>query len=352
MQIEKNYDEMFMQYTLSLAKKGWGKTGINPLVGAIVVKNFQIIGQGFHRKIGEAHAEVNALIDAGYCAKDATLYVNLEPCCCTGRTPPCVKAICDAQIKKVVIGMIDPNPVVNGKGIEYLKKNKIEISLNILEREARLINLWYEKYITKKIPYIMLKIAVSEDMKISGFKEKYITSEPSRRFVHSLRSQVSAILVGINTVLTDNPYLTDRLVNRNNPARVVIDPHLKMPLTANFLIPDSRRIIITNQASDPEKIKTLTESGVEFIFLEGYHYPLSTVLENLGATNIGSILVEGGGQIFTQFLEKQLYDELYCFMAPKKIAKGQKINFDENLLKDLKPLKSGKDLLYHVYRHN
>lgn len=341
-----------MQYALSLAEKGWGNTEINPLVGAVVVKNNRIIGQGFHRKLGEAHAEVCALTEAGDRAQGAHLYVNLEPCCCAGRTPPCVEAIQKAKIKRVVIGMIDPNPAVNGSGIQFLKKQNIEVTLNVLAEQAQQLNRWYEKYITKKIPYVIVKIATSKDKKISGFLGKYITSEPSRRFVHSLRGQVSAVLVGINTVLADNPYLTDRLVGRRNPTRIVVDPHLKISLESHFLKPDSRRIIITHRNSDSKKIRNLEAGGAEFIFLEGRYYLLSVLMRKLGALNIASLLVEGGGSIFSQFLSENLYDELYIFIAPQVVDKGEKLDIDETLLKDVTPEKIGEDLLYHVYRHH
>ncbi|UCG92153.1 MAG: bifunctional diaminohydroxyphosphoribosylaminopyrimidine deaminase/5-amino-6-(5-phosphoribosylamino)uracil reductase RibD, partial [candidate division WOR-3 bacterium] len=346
------YDEMFMQYALSLAEKGWGNTEINPLVGAVVAKNNRIIGQGFHRKLGEAHAEVCALTEAGDQAHGATLYVNLEPCCCAGRTPPCVEAILRAQIKRVVIGIIDPNPEVNGNGIQFLKKHNIDVTSDVLADQAQQLNKWYEKYITKKIPYIIVKIALSKDKKISGFQGKYITSEQSQRFVHSLRSRVSAVLIGINTLLEDNPYLTDRLVGRHNPTRIVIDPHLKISLESHFLRRDSRRVIITHRNSDSKKISELESLGAEFIFLEGRYYLLSVLMRKLGTLNIASILVEGGGKIFSQFLGENLYDELYLVIAQKKVNKGKKFDIDDTLLKDVTPDKIGEDLLYHVYRHH
>jgi diaminohydroxyphosphoribosylaminopyrimidine deaminase/5-amino-6-(5-phosphoribosylamino)uracil reductase len=352
MQIQQNYDEFFMQYAIMLAQKGWGRTGINPLVGATVVKNNRIVGQGYHRMIGEAHAEVCALLDAGTRAQEATLYVNLEPCCCTGRTPPCVEAIYRNRIKRVVIGTIDPNPAVNGKGIKFLQNHNIDITHGILAEQASQLNAWYKKYITQKIPYIILKIAMSENGQISGFSGKYITSAASLRYVHSLRSRACAVLVGINTVLTDNPYLTDRLLGRRNPTRIVIDPHLKIPRESNFLKPDARRIIITRQNSDENKIKSLTDVGIEFLFFEQEHFLLTTILQKLGALHIGSILVEGGGQVFTQFFDEQLYDELYVFVAPRTIRKGLKINIDSNVLKEIQPVKIGEDILYHVYRNN
>jgi len=344
-----------MQRAISLARKGWGRTGINPLVGAVVVKDNRIIGQGFHRKMGEAHAEICALIDAGTRAHNATLYVNLEPCCCAGRTPPCVETIIDAKIRRVVIGMIDPNPAVNGMGIEILKNNNIGVALHILEQEAKRLNAWYEKYITTRVPYIIVKVATSKDGKISRFKNKYITSESSRRFVHSLRSQVSAVLVGINTVTTDNPYLTDRLVGRNNPARVVIDPHLKIPLECNFLKPDSRKIIVTSRENDPSKIEQLIAYGAEIILFEGELFKPQEIIQRLGLLNIASILVEGGGDIFAQFYNEKLYDELYLFVAPHEI--GQGLALADNILnevcsKAVTPLKIEEDLVYHVYRNH
>jgi diaminohydroxyphosphoribosylaminopyrimidine deaminase/5-amino-6-(5-phosphoribosylamino)uracil reductase len=352
MQIQRDYDEMFMQYAICLAKKGWGKTGINPLVGATVVKNNRIIGQGYHRMIGEAHAEVCALRDAGTRAQEATLYVNLEPCCCTGRTPPCVEAIYRTRIKRVVIGAIDPNPAVNGRGIKFLQNHNIDITQGILAEQANRLNAWYKKYITQKTPYVIVKIDIYQNGKLKGLSEKYITSSASLRYVHSLRSQVAAVLVGINTVLTDNPYLTDRLLGRRNPTRIVIDPHLKIPLESNFLEPDTRRIIITHQNSNKNKRKSLTDAGIEFLFLEEGHFVLTTILQKLGAFHIGSILVEGGGQVFTQFFDEQLYDELYLFVAPKTINKGIEINIDRNVLEEIQPTKIGEDLLYHVYRNN
>ncbi len=351
----KEYDELFMQRAISLARKGWGRTDINPLVGAVVVKDNRIIGQGFHRKMGEAHAEICALVDAGTRAHNATLYVNLEPCCCAGRTPPCVEAIIDAQIKRVVIGMIDPNPAVNGMGVEILKGHNIAITLHILEQEAKGLNMWYEKYITTRVPYIIVKVATSKDGKISKFKNKYITSESSRRFVHSLRSQVSAVLVGINTVVTDNPYLTDRFVGRNNPARVVIDPHLKIPLKSNFLQPGSRKIIVTSRENDPGKIEQLIAYGAEIILFEGELFKTEHIIQRLGRLNIASVLVEGGGEIFSQFYDERLYDEFYLFMAPRETGEG--LALADNILnevcsKDLTPVKIEEDLLYHVYRNH
>ncbi len=344
-------DIRFMAEALALAKRGWGRTSINPVVGAVVVNNNRIVGRGFHRKRGEAHAEVVALHEAGSEARGATLYVNLEPCSFTGQTPPCVEAILRAKIKRVVIGMYDPNPAVNKSGIKFLLEHNISVSEGILESEAKELNRFYSKYITTRMPFIILKIAVSQDGRISGFSQKYITSETSRRFVHSLRSQVDAVLVGINTVLQDNPYLTDRLVGRHNPIRIVIDPHLKVPMTANFLREDARRIIITSEKENMRKIKSLQDAGVEIVFLTGDYYPMKTVFESLGASNISSIMVEGGGIVFAQLLARKLYDELYIFVAPYTVRTGTDFLTENSIeLNSMQAIESGEDKLY-VYRN-
>jgi diaminohydroxyphosphoribosylaminopyrimidine deaminase/5-amino-6-(5-phosphoribosylamino)uracil reductase len=352
MHTARAYDEMFMQYALNLATQGWGRTGINPLVGAVVVKNGRIIGKGFHRKIGEAHAEVVALVEAGVQAHNADLYVNLEPCCVHGYTPPCVNAIIASRIKRVIIGAIDPNPAVNGKGIEVLRKHGIEVDIEVLKAQSNALNRWYRKYITEKIPYVILKIATSENMMVSGFDTKYVTSEDSLRFVHAMRSQVGAILVGINTVHEDNPFLTDRLVGRHDPIRIVIDPQLEIHTDANFLLPNARRIIVTKRDSTPAKADELKEKGVEFVYLAGDRYKTRELLSSIGMLKIGSILVEGGAETMACFLNEKSYDELYVFVAPTKVQQGIKIELDQSIFTGKSPVRVGKDQLYHVYRNN
>jgi diaminohydroxyphosphoribosylaminopyrimidine deaminase/5-amino-6-(5-phosphoribosylamino)uracil reductase len=352
MLISRAYDEMFMQYALNLATQGWGRTGINPLVGAVVVKNRKIVGRGFHRKIGEAHAEVVALAEAGVRARDADLYVNLEPCCVHGYTPPCVNTIIGSKIKRVIVGAIDPNPAVNGQGIELLRAHGIAVVLDVLNKQAQELNRWYRKYIVKRIPYVILKIATSNNMKISGFDTRYITSEDSLRYVHALRGRVSAIMVGINTVLKDDPYLTDRLVGRHNPARIVIDPQLQIPMDAHFLAPDARRIIISSPDHTPAKIAALNKLGVEFLHLDSEHYTAKEVLVHIGMLKIGSLLVEGGAETFSCFLKEDNYDELYLFVAPTTVEKGIELELDQAILTENSPERIGKDSLYHVYRNN
>ena len=352
MQISRAYDEMFMQHALNLATQGWGRTGVNPLVGAVVVKQGRIIGEGFHRKIGEAHAEIIALAQAGSRAHDADLYVNLEPCCVHGYTPPCTNAIIASKIKRVIVGALDPNPAVNGKGIEALRNHGMTVDTGVLNARSLALNRWYRKYITEKIPYVILKIAVSENMKVSGFGTKYITSEDSLRYVHAIRSRVGAILIGINTVLQDNPFLTDRLVGRHDPIRIVIDPQLEIPIDANFLLPNARRIIVTQRSIEPAKANDLKEMGVEFIYLAGNHYTTKELLSNIAMLKIGSVLVEGGAQTFTCFLKENSYDELFVFVAPLTVQQGIKVELDKSIFAGKSPERIGKDQLYHVYRNN
>jgi len=355
MQAQAYYDEMFMRQALSLATKGWGKTGINPLVGAIITKNNRVVGRGFHRKLGEAHAEVCALLEAGQRAENATLYVNLEPCCTTGLTPPCVHAIARARVRRVVMSTTDPNPDVGGKGIECLKQHGIDITTGVLVEAAEKLNKWYTKYITTKTPYIILKIAASSNQRISGFKDKYITSEQSRRFVHSLRSRVSAVLVGIHTVLTDNCHLTDRLIGRHSPARIVIDPHLRIPLDSHFMKPSSRRIVITSSTNDVGKIEKLIARGVEIIILVGDHYAIDDIIDKLRMLRINSIMVEGGARVFSDFHENRQYDEIYLFVAPREASDGVILDdriWKEAMAQEHRVITIGDDRLYHVYRDN
>lgn len=354
MSLHHQYDAHYMQMCLSIAARGWGTTLTNPLVGAVVVKNNRIAGQGFHRKLGEAHAEIIALIDAGTRAQGATLYVNLEPCCCTGRTPPCVSAIIKAGVQRVVIGMIDPNPRVNGKGIAALRTHGIEVCTGVLKERVYALNRAYSTFIARHTPYTIMKIAVSKNGKISGFSQRYITSAPSRRYVHALRSQVNAVLIGKNTVLCDDPRLTDRLVMRHDPARIILDPDLDIPTNARVLEKGVRRIIFT-RSNNKEKTSVLQEKGVELLFYEGNLYPLSSLLKDIWNLGIGSLMIEGGGVVFNEFYQEQLYDEIYLFMAPHHVTNG--ISLTDTLLRSIvsphiQPEMIGEDKLYHVYRDN
>ncbi len=351
----RSSDDFFMQYALMLAKKGWGETGVNPLVGAVVTRGDKIVGTGYHRRIGEMHGEIVALVEAGLNARDATLYVNLEPCCCTGRTPPCIDAIMAAGIKRVVVCTNDPNPLVNGKGIRALIEHRIEVTTGILEEPAQDLNRWYFRMVVRREPYVIIKLAFSNDWCLSGFEGRYVTSEQSQRLVHSLRSRVGAIMVGINTVLNDDPQLTDRLIGRRNPARVVLDPKLRIPLEAAFLRNSARRIVITGKNSSKEKSELLTRNGTEIIMLDGEFFPPERMLQLLFEQNLGSILIEGGSILASQFLGKSLFDELLLFRTNQNARNGISMKDEiEQIMNKYNPVptKIGEDTLYHVYRHS
>ncbi len=352
MDISCGYDQMYMQYAMTLASKGWGQTGINPLVGAVIVKDCRVVGTGFHRRIGEAHAEVVAIAEAGANTRGADLYVSLEPCCTHGNTPPCVDAIIRAGIKRVFVAETDPNPAVNGKSVEILRSNSIPVACLTSSTRSLDLNHWYRKYIKTRTPYVTLKIAYTKNFRISGFNGKYVTSEPSRRFVHALRSRTGAVLVGINTVLTDNPLLTDRLVGRHNPARVILDPDLKIPLNANVLAPNARRIVFAKADTDRTKTGRLQKLGIELVHLDGNKHPTADLLRKIGMLKIGSILVEGGGETFTNFLQEKTYDDLYVFVAPIAASKGIEVPLARKIIEQKKSELVGEDQLYHVYRNN
>src|SRR5574341_669077 len=245
-------DLKFMQRALNLAKKGLGNTSPNPMVGAVVVKNGKILGTGYHRKAGEEHAELIVLKEVREKAKSATLYVNLEPCSHFGQTPPCTEAIISSGIKRVICAMIDTNPKVNGKGIEMLQKNKIKVEVGLLEKEAKKLNEVYLKYITTGLPFVILKWASTLDGKIATMEgdSKWISNEESRRFAHKLRSQVDAVLVGVETVIKDYPELNTRLVKGKNPVKIILDTKGRIPEDSKLVSKaGSQRTILADRKS-------------------------------------------------------------------------------------------------------
>jgi len=320
-------DEHYMRIALSLAKRGRGKVSPNPLVGAVLVKDGRIVGKGFHQRVGGSHAEVNAIKDAGDKARGADLYINLEPCCYYGRTPPCTDALIENRIKRVFVSMIDPNPLVSGRGIEKLVKAGIQVKTGIAEAKAKRLNEVFIKYFTEKVPFVVLKVASTLDGKIATRtgNARWITGEKSRTFVHQLRNEVDAVLVGIGTVKRDNPLLTTRLKHGEgrDPHRIVLDTHLKIPLSSKLLHLDSqaKTIIATTEGASPRKIKKLEGLGVKILTiptLKG-RLDLKALLKELGKMEITSVMVEGGREIITSFLEHGLVDKLYLFYAPKII---------------------------------
>lgn len=335
--MDKNLDEKYMARAIELAKRGIGTVNPNPLVGAVVVKDNKIIGEGWHKKFGGPHAEVWALDDAGESAKGATIYVTLEPCSHQGKTPPCAKKIIESGIKRCVIACIDPNPLVASKGVEILKNAGIEITLGVLEKEASEINKVFFKYIKDKVPYFFLKCGITLDGKIAtrSQKSKWITNEIAREKVQFLRTKYMAIMVGVNTILTDNPSLDSRLneekykIEKRNPFRVVIDPNLESPIGAKFLnFNDGKAVIVTsNDNKNSEKIKEYEELGTRFIFLEGKIFKMENILKELGKLEIDSVLLEGGGGLISTAFKESVIDAGEIFIAPKIIGDNSAVPF-------------------------
>ena len=313
----------YMKRALKLAQKGRGFVNPNPLVGAVIVKNGKVIGEGWHECFGKAHAEINAFSNAVETVEGGELYVTLEPCSHYGKTPPCAKTIVEKQIKKVYIGMKDPNPLVSGKGIEILKKAGIEVICGIYEEECRKINEIFIKYITTKSPFVVMKTAMTLDGKIASYigDSKWISCEKSREIVHKMRSSCMGIMVGIQTVLKDNPFLTSRIENAHNPIPIIIDSTLKIPENAHVL-EGKHCIIATTDKADEQKRKRLELKGVEIIQLreKNGHVDLKLLLNKLGEMGIDSILLEGGGELNFSMLENQLIDKIVFFLAPKLLG--------------------------------
>jgi diaminohydroxyphosphoribosylaminopyrimidine deaminase/5-amino-6-(5-phosphoribosylamino)uracil reductase len=318
--------EEYMKLTINLAKKGMGKTSPNPLVGAVVVKNDRIIGKGYHKRFGEPHAETNALRACKDQARNATLYVNLEPCCHYGKkTPPCTDTIKKSGIKKVVCATLDPNPQVNGNGIKTLREGGIEVDLGILEEEAKKLNEIYLKFITTGLPFVILKIAQTLDGKIATKlgDSKWITQDDSRRFVHSLRSCVDAVLVGANTVRRDDPELTIHDARGENPIRIILDSAGKTSNRSKVIKENKngKTIIATNNEKIKEKLKEKVEIWKLKKRKDG-KVDLADLLRKAGENQISSLLVEGGAKVFTSFLKEKLVDKIYYFLSPKILGKG------------------------------
>lgn len=321
----KKNDEYFIKKTFELAKKAIGYTSPNPLVGCLIVKNNKIISTAYHKKAGEMHAEKIALQKAGKKAKGATLYVNLEPCCHFGKTPPCTDAIIKFGIKKVVASMKDPNPLVNGKGFKILKKAGIKIKTGILKNDAEFLNRIFVKNMTQKKPYIFLKAGISVDGKIAlkNGQSKWITSEKSRAHSQNLRKMVDAILVGINTVLIDNPFLDCRIDREKKIKKIILDSNCRIPLNSNlFKNSEPKDIFIFIKKGDKLKIKKLVDKEVNVIIdkSKGNGIDENFVVDNLYKNNIMSVLIEGGSKIATSFLKKRMVDEIYLYISPKIIG--------------------------------
>ena len=316
-------DQKYMALALELAKKGAGWCAPNPKVGAVIVKENRIIGRGWHEKYGSLHAERNALQNCTEDPAGSTIYVTLEPCCHHGHQPPCVEAIIEAGISRVVIGSSDPNPLVAGKGVEILRNHGISVTEGVLKEECDRLNDVFFHYITTNRPFVALKWAMTLDGKIAASTgdSKWVTGEAARNHVHTLRNRYRAILVGVNTVLADDPLLTCRMEGGRNPLRIVCDSHLRTPLDCQ-LVRTAREV--------PTLIATCQEKGWEPYLAAGCHLLAcpgedgrvnpDALLTALGAQGIDSVLVEGGGQIHWAFLKAGLVNKTYTYIAPKLLG--------------------------------
>ncbi|MFH1006362.1 MAG: bifunctional diaminohydroxyphosphoribosylaminopyrimidine deaminase/5-amino-6-(5-phosphoribosylamino)uracil reductase RibD [Candidatus Latescibacterota bacterium] len=318
-------EERFMKRALRLSERARGQTSPNPLVGAVLVRDARIVGEGYHRRAGKAHAEAIALDRAGEQAKGATLYVSLEPCCHYGRTPPCVDRIIERGISKVVCAIIDPDPRVAGKGIERLEKAGIPVTLGILAEAARKTNEVYLKHISTGMPFVTLKLAQSLDGRIAtrAGESKWITGEQARRFVHRLRSQMDAVMVGIDTVIQDDPQLNVRGVRGKHPLKIVLDSGLRISPDARVFEGEGL-ILATTSRSSREKQAVMEGRGARIWVLpeRDDHVDLSAVMLKAGHEGITSVLIEGGAQVATSALRAGVVDKLMFFIAPKLIGSG------------------------------
>ena len=318
----------FMRLALREAKKGVGRTSPNPAVGAVVVKAGRVVGKGYHRKAGEPHAEVNALLDAGDEAKNATIYVTLEPCNHTGRTPPCTRAILAAGIARVVVGMADPNPVATG-GADFLAAQGLAVTRGVLAAQCEAINRPFVKHVTTGLPWVIMKAGMSLDGRIATHTghSGWITGERSRAAVHRLRDRVDVILVGVGTALADDPSLTARLPKGmgHDPLRVVLDTTLRLPPTARMLRQGSAAPtwIFSGPTPDAARVRDLEAAGAVIkpvpLAADGA-IELAAVLRELGRAQMNSVLVEGGGMVHGAFLRQRLVDEVNLYVAPSLIG--------------------------------
>lgn len=321
----KRGHEYFMGLAFRLALKGKGMTFPNPMVGALVVKNGRIVGRGFHEKAGLPHAEAIALDDAGRKAKGAVLYVTLEPCTHFGRTPPCVDKVIESGIKQVIIGMIDPNPINNGKGIMMLRSRKIKVEVGFLENKLRRLNEVFIKYITRKMPFVTVKVGESLDGKIATRTgdSKWITSDKSRIYAHRQRSSYDAIMVGVNTVLRDNPRL-DAWFSRKQITKILVDSQLSTSGQANIFSHNSRVIIVTlpvrsGQETDNRRILAQKAKILEAKEKAG-QINLRDMMKKLARAGITNILVEGGGTLIGGLFDEELVDKVLFFISPKIVG--------------------------------
>ncbi len=365
------WDSKFMREALRQARKGLGRTSPNPVVGAVIVKEGKIVARGYHHRAGLPHAEVEALSKLGGQAPGATLYVTLEPCNHFGRTPPCTEAILRSGVQRVVVGMRDPNTEVSGGGSEFLRTNGVEVDAGVMESECRRLNEAYLKFLFHRRPFVIVKSALTIDgwSATATGDSKWITNEGSRHFVHGLRNQVDALMVGVGTVLADDPSLTTRLKGRRgrDPLRIVVDTNLRIPLDAKVLDHKStaQTLIVTGAHTPPEKLERYQKKGVSLLTcpLKGERIDLGALMDILGERSVMTLLVEGGASIIGSMLRERLIDKFFIFTAPKLLGGDDGISMasgpgartmDDCLgLRDLEMRRFGGDILtvgYPDYR--
>lgn len=336
-----------MNRCLELAVKGIGNVAPNPMVGCVIVCEGKIIAEGYHQQYGSAHAEPNAIKQVSdELLKKCTLYVSLEPCSHHGKTPPCADLIISKGIKKVVVGNLDSNPLVAGKGIQKLKDAGIEVEFGILDKECRELNKRFFTFHEKKRPYVILKWAQTQDEFISHWplpenkEDNWITGKESKTLVHQWRAEESAILIGYNTLINDNPYLTTRLVNGKNPIRLVLARHLDFPMDLNIFNADAKTIVF-NDAKDEVK------GNIEFVKIDWNNNKAQQVLDYCFQNNLSSIIVEGGTNTIYNFMNNHTWDEARVFVNPNKKFEHGISAPDISLINTL-PVKVGNDLLYTI----
>lgn len=321
-------EEQFMKRAIELAKQGAGWTAPNPLVGAVVVKNGRVIGEGYHRKYGELHAERNALAACTEDPAGATLYVTLEPCCHYGKTPPCTEIIIEKKIAKVVIGSRDPNPKVAGKGARILREHGIEVVEDYMREACDALNPVFFHYITTKTPYVVLKFAMTLDGKIATRTgaSKWITGEAARNHVHQLRGRYAGILAGIGTVLADDPMLNCRIDGAHQPLRIILDSHLRIPMGSRLVrsAKEYPLLIVCNESirdreEGASRLQKLEEAGAKVWTLpeKNGHPDLNVLMQRLGEEKIDSVLIEGGGTVNEAALKAHIVHHVYAYIAPK-----------------------------------
>lgn len=357
-------DKEYMVRALELAERGMGRVNPNPLVGAVIVKNGRIIGEGWHEYYGGPHAEVNAVNNAKEDVKGATIYVTLEPCSHQGKTPPCAELLKAAGFGRVVVAMTDPNPLVAGRGIALLRQAGITVEVGLCEGEARRLNEIFIHYILSGLPFVIMKSAMTLDGKTATAEgeSKWITGPASRDYVHRIRHRVSGIMVGIGTVLSDDPSLTARTEEGCDPIRIIVDTHLRIPMGARVLQGPGRTIIAATADHDKQKYEALAALDAVEVLIAGQAgsgVDLPQLMRQLGAKGIDSVLLEGGSELNWSMVSQGLVDKVMMFIAPKILGGGDAKTpvggpgfpgLDQALvLEDIEVLRFGEDTLIEGY---